>query len=170
MSDMSDRGESPLFTILVPALVVIVFSIIVGTVAMSFSHQRLTTAILPQNAAYASTVGEDSDEPAQTPAKEKDFGHVSCPAMTVEELASAGGVQVGNAIYKGVDSSAPGFADAVSNFELVSTDGVYQDRFGYIACLSGANEIREIIDTPLGPGKVYGNVDDPTLIGIMLDS
>ena len=70
MSDMSDRGESPLFTILVPALVVIVFSIIVGTVAMSFSHQRLTTAILPQNAAYASTVGEDSDEPAQTPAKE----------------------------------------------------------------------------------------------------
>lgn len=98
------------------------------------------------------------------------FGHLECPEMSVDELRATGYVEVGKANYTWCDDSVLDFTVLSQINDLHVEDGVYKDADGYIACYSRINPQYDVIETPLGPGKVYDCGGDWLTIGLFLSA
>ena len=166
----NDRRHHESLPWLLAAIFMVLFTIAAGAVTISVDTNRYFQALMPSSTELAAEA-DDSDvevirDMPLTDSVLRDFGHIACPEMTVDELSTSSPVTVGNADYILFEDLPEGFAGLADENCFAIENGVYKDRYGYMVCSSGSNEVREIIDTPLGPGKVYMLEETWNIIGI----
>ena len=105
-----------------------------------------------------------------TQSERLEFGHMACPQMDVDAFRAQGYVQVGRANYTWTADSVFDLTLLCAMYELSVQDGVYKDSEGYVACYSKANDMFEVVETPLGLGKVYDLGGDWYTIGIFISA
>ena len=103
-----------------------------------------------------------------TQEEQQEFGHVPCPQMTTEEFRTIGMITVGKTNYTWCDDSVLDFTYLSEVYNLHVEDGIYKDNDGYVACYSRTNELYDVVETPLGTGRIYDIGADWFTIGVFL--
>lgn len=106
------------------------------------------------------------DEPEAAP-EEAHADVVSFEAMDPDVFKEAGVVVAGDARYTWYSSREDG--GEIDVYCEADADGIFRDADGYIVVASGDMEMGEVVETPLGDGKVYDRCPTSGVVDVYTD-
>ena len=130
-----------------------------GAVAAEDEPEPAEAEIGPQEASEASESASAQLEPAE-PAEPE-------PSVDPSEYRDAGVTVQGGTRYTWDSSHEPG-GEVDAECEA-DADGVFRDSDGYIVVASGDMEMGDVVETPLGDGKVYDRCPTSGVIDVYTD-